>query len=76
MTDMTHLAPHLTPDNTQTNGANTSQPVREIPVWDTLLRDQKAFIIQYSYYDNEPAGDQFITFMISESSPVIALSVT
>ena len=28
-------------------------------------------IIQYSYYDNEPAGDQFITFMISESGPVI-----
>ena len=30
----------------------------------------RKLIIQYSYYDNEPAGDQFITFMISESSPV------
>ena len=48
------------------------QAVREIfmsSVWDSL--EIRKLIIQYSYYDNEPAGDQFITFMISESGPVI-----
>ena len=28
----------------------------------------KKHIIQYSYYDNETAGDQFITFMASQKT--------
>ena len=28
----------------------------------------RKLIIQYSYYDNETAGEQFITFMVSHRS--------